>query len=146
MGTRAIFWIGDPTDLENREWLGCVAFDGYEWLDKTFVNVFTKRQFTRIINRIKQERDDFADPARGGFPFPWTDDVFLTDVTYAFFNRRVNVCWSHDRFMSIREYLKFEKKHKDDEKIPRDPSHYNVPAPTAYWDRSQPDSIIIISR
>ncbi len=136
MGTRAAFWLGNPTDLENRKWLGCVAWDGYEFLD-TWKNIKTKKGFLSAITRLKKERDDFADPKKGGFPFPWNDDVFLTDVTYAFFDGKLQACWFYKPF--------FEIGHEpDDSHIGDDPTHHNVPVSLEY-DTSQPDSIMIIT-
>lgn len=138
MGTRASFWIGDPRDLEHREWLGCVAWDGYEWCeDNDWSRISTEVEFRSAIAIVKEERDDFADPMRGGWPFPWVDDIFLTDVTYAFFNGAVWYTWFYAPFVEVGE--------EQPEDHPDDPSMRGVPSPSAEWDRSQPDSILVFS-
>ena len=140
MGTRAAFWIGDPRDLENREWLGCVAWDGYEWENDTgWAAIRTEQGFRIAVEAVKSERDDFADPANGGWPFPWTDDIFLTDYTYAFFDGAVHYTTFYAPFMKIGEGVA-------DDCDGDDKSLRNVPGPSKEWDRSQPDSIMIITR
>lgn len=137
MGTRAAFWLGDPVDLEHRKWLGCVAWDGYKWIDsKSWAKIKTEKGFLSAIANIKRTRDDFADPKNGGFPFPWTDDIFLTDVTYAFFDSKVHACWFHHPFFEVGNEQRFEED---------DPTHINVPI-NSEWDINQPDSIMIITR
>ncbi len=144
MGTRAAFWLGNPIDLENRKWLGCVAWDGYEFLD-TWKNIKTKKGFLSAITRLKKKRDDFADPKNGGFPFPWTDDVFLTDITYAFFNGKLQACWFYKPFFELGKEPEIVFNDDGDEiEIEDDPAHHNVPISFEY-DTSQPDSIMIIT-
>lgn len=134
MGTRAAFWVGDPTDLENREWLGCVAWDGYEWLDTwKGGDIKTVDLFRKAVSEIILVRKDFSYPG-GGRPFPWDDDVFLTDITYAFFDGGVKVCWFHLPFQAIQNVEELEMA---------DPTHINVPAPEKY-NPGQPDSILIV--
>ena len=138
MGTRASFWLGDPRDLEHREWLGCVAWDGYDWRDdEDWATFTTEQQFRDAVDIVEKQRDDFADPARGGWPFPWTDDIFLTDYTYAFFDGAVHYTRYYSPFTKIGE------KRADDGTD--DPTMRSVPSPSAKWDRSQPDSIMIFS-
>ena len=139
MGTRASFWIGNPMDIENREWLGCVAFDGYPggFGDK-IDNVKTEKEFREFVEG-ESIRRDFASPS-GGWPFPWADDVFLTDYTYAFFDDKLNVAVFHSGFMPLEKYGDLDDD--DWEKIDELPD--NIPAPKKY-DKTQPDSIIIVS-
>jgi|SRR3990167_3368543 len=136
MGTRASFFLGDPRDVDNRVWLGCVAWDGYEWADNgegDWIKIKSEADFLQAIKQVQETREDFANPS-GGFPFPWIDDLFLTDYTYAFMNGEVYVACFHSSLTPLREW---EGGDKDD------PSMLNVPAPKGYWDRSQPDSIMI---
>lgn len=136
MGTRAAFWLGDPRDLEHREWLGCVAWDGHEWEnDDLWALITTEAQFRDAVSVVKEARDDFADPARGGWPSPWVDDIFLTDYTSAFFDGAVRCAVFHSPFVKVAERL------PDDDVD--DPSMANAPGPSTEWDRSQPDSIIV---
>ena len=138
MGTRASFWLGDPRDLEHREWLGCVAWDGYRWEDDAkWASFTTEQEFRSAVDFVKRHNDDFADPARGGWPFPWHDNIFLTDYTYAFFDGAVHYAVFYSPFVKIGEELSGDSKD--------DPSKKNVPSPSAEWDRSQPDSIMVFS-
>ena len=136
MGTRASFWIGDPRGLEHREWLGCVAWDGYAWESGDWALITTEVRFRDAVAVVKDARDDFADPACGGWPFPWTDDIFLTDYTYAFFDGAVHYALFHSPFMRVGEEL------PDD--YSNDPSMNAVLGPSAERDRSQPDSIRVV--
>lgn len=142
MGTRAAFWVGDPADLENREWLGCVAWDGHPESFKHLARIRRRDTFKKAILAVAASRGDFASPTAGGWPFPWDDDVFLTDVTYALIDGVVQVCWFHQPFKALADYLKIEDADAEDE-TKDDPRHANVPAPKAY-DPQQPDSIIML--
>ena len=93
MGTRALFWVGDPTDLENREWLGSIAFDGYPSGVADLVSVATEDQFREYVKGL-HDRRDFAHPGQG-FPFPWDDDIFTTDLNYWFKDGTVYGKWFH---------------------------------------------------
>ena len=138
MGTRASFWIGNPEDLEHREWLGGVSWDGYpegfERLSK--IPVETEKDMRNFVRSL-QDRKDFADPAKGGWPWPWDDDIFLTDYTYAFFRGKLRITCYH---CGWRTYKQWQKKHdwSDESNLPD-----NVLAPRKY-DARQPDSIIIL--
>lgn len=141
MGTRAQFFIGNPSNLSSREWLGCVAFDGYPDGDvgEALGGAETEAEFRAAIARISTWRDDFCDPSKRGFPFPWVRDLYLTDWTYAFFDGAVQASHFHSGFYPLCRFLSDEGT-PDDETLPRD-----VPAPTATWDASGPDSIIVVS-
>ena len=145
MGTRAQFFFGNPQDLNARQWLGCVAWDGYPDGDigDAFRNVKTSKGFRAAIARIAKRRDDFCDPARHGFPFPWTGNLFLTDCTYAFFDGAVQFTWFHRGFVPLAEYLSFDDVKSDAYSEGDDTLPENVPAPTRH-DESGPDSIIHI--
>ena len=141
MGTRAAFWIGNPVNLKSREWLGCIAWDGHIENFEELASIGSEEEFQTWIEQFSKTRNDFAFP-ENGWPFPWANDVFLTDVTYAFFNGAVNVCWFHEEFMPLKEYLEFDWEFGEG---PAEcPAHKNVPAPSKY-NPEQPDSIIIIS-
>lgn len=97
MGTRAQFFIGNPSNVDNRQWLGCVAWDGYPDGDcgKALVGVSSPEEFIAAVEGLAAKRDDFTDPMRHSFPFPWRNDLYLTDFTYAFFDGRVQVTPFH---------------------------------------------------
>lgn len=145
MGTRAQFFVGNPEDVENRRWLGTTAWDGYPdgWI-APLAKVMSEEGFVNAVKDLAGSRDDFCDPAKHGFPFPWTDDLFLTDYTYAWFDGRVMMTCYHRGWVELRAYLNGDDAsrgayHNDVEQLSR-----NVPAPTSTWDRSGPDSIVIL--
>ncbi len=140
MGTRASFFIGNPCDLENRKWLGCIGWDGYPDGLPQLADVKDQEDFEKFVKCCKDERDDFADPEKGGFPFPWQDDLFLTDFTYAFFDGKLQLACFHHGFYTWEEYQADKETDDEDEE---NPELKNVAAPGEY-DRSQPDSIMII--
>jgi hypothetical protein len=146
MGTRAQFFIGHPSDLENRKYLGTVAWDGYPDGDcgKALANAQDEAGFLAGVQVLKAKRDDFADPAICSFPFPWRDDLYLTDCTYAWFDGATQFTFFHKGFVPLRDYLVYtdqqhELYHEEDDKLPS-----NVTAPVS--DKpAGPDSIMIIS-
>lgn len=152
MGTRGAFWIGHPADLENRRWLGCIAFDAFPENFRELATVKTEKEFVERIKAIAQGHDDFAHPG-AGWPFPWDDDVFLTDVTYTFIHNKrsrvlnrvlgaegvVYATWFHSPLIPLRDLLEYDGDGGSD-----DPSLYNIPAPEGY-NPAQPDSIIWVS-
>lgn len=139
MGTRAAFWKGDPRNLKDREWLGCVAFDGYPEGIEGIEKVTDEKSFLELVNQ-QSARRDFASPKRG-WPYPWSDDVFLTDFTYAFFDGKLQLSPYHHGFMTVKEYEAYCAADEPEDK-PDDHTMQNVPAPGKY-DPSQPDSIMI---
>ena len=87
MGTRADFYIGVG---ENAEWLGSVAFDGYEWAEEenNFIALSKSEDEFRInVNKMLSERDDATLP-KDGWPWPW-DDSKQTDFAYYFHDGKV---------------------------------------------------------
>ncbi|RMG96177.1 MAG: hypothetical protein D6706_10640 [Chloroflexi bacterium] len=89
MGTRADFYIGVG---KNAEWLGSVAWDGYEWdYDPTHpvMKAETEEEFREAVQQIAKDRDDWTAP-EDGWPWPW-DDSSLTDYIYAFVDGTVKV-------------------------------------------------------
>lgn len=145
MGTRAQFFIGNPQDLEGRVWLGCVAWDGYPDGDigDALKECASEAQFREAIATIAERRDDFCDPATRSFPFPWKDDLYLTDCTYAWFDGAVQFTYFHRGFVELADYLanKSTREAYDEgpEMLPG-----NVAAPTSDKPRG-PDSIMILS-
>lgn len=147
MATRATFWVGNPLDLAHREWLGAIAFDGYpERGGKVDFDECQSEEGFRAVVKAISRHDDFAHP-EGGFPFPWPNDIFLTDYTYAWFDGQVQVTCFHEGFKSWDEYWQHIDDENADEMVGEweDALPDNVPAPSPY-NPSQPDSIIIIGR
>lgn len=145
MGTRASFFVGDPSDTASRFWLGCVAFDGYPSGDcgQELVKARTQEEFIGAVSNINAVRDDFTDAAQNSFPFPWKDDLYLTDYTYAFFDGRVQVTCFHGGWRDLTGDLVAGKSNPwpDDveDELPGD-----IPAPSGEGPPG-PDSIMIIT-
>lgn len=92
MGTRADFYVGSGTAAE---WIGSVAFDGYEWAeDKTHPirTADSPQAFRTAVALLLSQREDATLPPMG-WPWPWpdsrtTDYAYMHDggkvVSYAF--------------------------------------------------------------
>lgn len=143
MGTRAQFFIGNPEDLEKREFLGCIAWDGYPDGDcgKALRHVKTAGGFRRAVSLLAKQRDDFTDPNKRSFPFPWHDDLFLTDLTYAFFDGAVRATWFHGGWRPLEYFFTTDEPYPGN--LPDELPH-NVPAPVSDKPPGA-DSIMIIT-
>lgn len=144
MGTRAQFFIGDPSDASARQWLGCVAWDGYPDGDvgKALRGAVDEGAFKARVGLLQTAREDFCDPAKHSFPFPWTDDLYLTDFTYAFFDGRVQVTCYHGGWRDLARVMNAEKDDEiwsDVDELPGD-----VPAPDGDGPKG-PDSIMFVT-
>lgn len=82
MGTRADFYIGTG---EGAEWLGSIAWDGYE-IDEADAHpvkdASTKDEYRASVAEYLSGRDDATLPD-SGWPWPW-DDSNTTDYAYSF--------------------------------------------------------------
>ena len=88
MGTRADFWIDDGKRME---WLGSVAFDGYEWQEQPGCDVMRaddEHTFRRAVVGALATRRAIM-PAEG-WPWPWPDSN-TTDYAYVLRNDLVEV-------------------------------------------------------
>jgi len=139
MGTRAAFWIGDPRDYNNREWLGCKAWDGYPENEdfEDLLKAKTVEDFRKAVGVISSLSDDFANPDKG-WPYPWDDNIFLTDYTYAFFNGQTQVTCFHRGFVPVKQLSEDGFEFPDEDNLPD-----NIQSEDKY-DSSQPDSIMIM--
>ena len=82
MGTRSDFYVGVG---KNAEWLGSVAWDGYEWGEDEncqLMKATTESEYRMAVSGIAKARDDWTAPEQG-WPWPW-DDSNTTDCAYAF--------------------------------------------------------------
>lgn len=81
MGTRADFYVRNG---DQGEWLGSIAWDGYEWEEGNFplTEAKTPEDFRAAVQDIANDRQDFTDPSEG-WPWPW-DDSLTTDYSYVF--------------------------------------------------------------
>ena len=87
MGTRADFYVGVG---KNAEWLGSVAYDGYEWDEKpdsAIMSAKTEQDFRAAVLEELNGRDDATLPEHG-WPWPWKDSN-TTGYVYAFGDGRV---------------------------------------------------------
>lgn len=89
MPTRATFWIGDPRNLDSREWLGASNYDGYPDGYPLFEVVESAEDFRFAIEESHKGRE-FVAPGNG-WPYSWQEDIFATDFTYAFFDGEIQV-------------------------------------------------------
>lgn len=106
MGTRAQFFIGNPQDVEHREWLGCIAWDGYPKGDcEMLKDATTPDQFRALVATLAASRADFTDPQKNDYPFPWHDDIFITDCTYAFFDGATQYASFHTGWTTLAKRL-----------------------------------------
>ena len=89
MGTCADFYVG--TGL-NAEWLGSVAWDGYQWQKDPSCRLMSAKDensFRAAVKEISAFRNDWTWPEHG-WPWPW-DDSLLTDKVYAFTDGKTKV-------------------------------------------------------
>lgn len=143
MGTRAQFFIGDPEDVTNREFLGCVAWDGHIEGDcgEALRGAKSPDEFRAGVQKIAASRKDFCDPATRSFPFPWTKNLYLTDSTFAFFDGEVKATAFHLGWRPLEAFFGDTDPYGDD---PKDELPNDVPAPVSTKPPG-PDSIMIIS-
>ena len=86
MGTRADFYVGKG---KNAEWIGSVAWDGYEWGERiadsnhdAITGAKSEQEYRDAVASLLAERDDGTTPDMG-WPWPW-DDSCTTDCAYCF--------------------------------------------------------------
>ena len=81
MGTRADFYVRNG---DHGEWLGSIAWDGYEWEEGNFplTEAKTPEDFRAAVQDIANDRQDFTDPSEG-WPWPWGNSL-TTDYSYVF--------------------------------------------------------------
>lgn len=86
MGTRADFYVGKG---KNAEWIGSVAWDGYEWGERIANNdpdaitgAKTENEYREAVAVLLETREDGTKPD-AGWPWPW-DDSCTTDCAYCF--------------------------------------------------------------
>ncbi|HET6610148.1 MAG TPA: hypothetical protein VFG62_26020 [Rhodopila sp.] len=146
MGTRAQFFIGDPQDIQGRVWLGTVGWDGYPDGDMApLADCSTEQRFREVLNDIVSKRRDYCDPNTNDFPFPWKDDLFLTDCTYAFRDGAVYFNYFHSRPMPMAEYLGMTEEQLEAYREGGDFLPRNVLAPLNVGAPPGPDSIMFIT-
>lgn len=103
MGTRADFYVGKGKEAE---WIGSVAWDGYEWgerIEKGDHDKITSskndKDFREAVVEKLKERNDGTTPEVG---WPWTwEDSRTTDCAYCFVDGKVEafswgVPWGQD--------------------------------------------------
>ncbi len=145
MGTRAAFFVGNPCDLENREFIGAFHWDGYPHAIFDDIGGHTdEASFREALTKHVDTRDDWS-PADSGFPYPWKDDLFLTDYVYAFFDGALRFTGGYTPWMEISERgledeeAYYEAHENEHEKLPE---FENVAAP-GEWNGSMGGTIVI---
>ena len=99
MGTRADFYIGKG---KNAEWIGSVAWDGYQWGERIESNdndeitaATTDQEYREAVTNVVEGRDD-GTTAEMGWPWPW-DNSCTTDCAYCFVDGKVEAfSWGCD--------------------------------------------------
>lgn len=91
MGTRADFYVGKG---KNAEWIGSVAWDGYEWGKRitdndgdAITNATTEQEYRGAVVSMLKNRDN-GTTVEMGWPWPW-DDSKTTDCAYCFVDGKV---------------------------------------------------------
>jgi hypothetical protein len=91
MGTRADFYVGEG---KNAEWIGSVAWDGYEWGERIesgdhdkITSAKTEDDYRKAVRAKIESRDDGTLP-EDGWPWPWEDSK-TTDCAYCFIDGKV---------------------------------------------------------
>lgn len=79
MGTRADFYVGAG---RKAEWLGSVAYDGYEWERKgsSLLTASSEATFRDVVALILSSRPYSTRP-EDGWPWPWETSA-TTDYVY----------------------------------------------------------------
>jgi hypothetical protein len=89
MGTRADFYVGTGV---NAEWIGSVAWDGYEWSedkDNLISSAASEAGFRVAVASMLEAREDGIKPIEG-WPWPW-EDSRTTDYAYCFDGQGVQI-------------------------------------------------------
>ena len=87
MGTRADFYVGTG---EKAEWLGSIAWDGYEVAEKTqhpIRKAKTEEAYRKAVTDLLRSREDGTTPEMG-WPWPWNDSG-TTDYAYSWDGKKV---------------------------------------------------------
>lgn len=85
MGTRADFYIRNENVEPKMQWLGSIAWDGYE-VDGV-ETATTEQEFREKLSAFFSKRDDVTLPEQG-WPWPWNDSR-TTDYSWIFENGKV---------------------------------------------------------
>lgn len=92
MGTRADFYVKVGKKLEQNNWVGSIAFDGYpSGVDKAVKKATSIYKFHVALEKFFKDRNDVTYP-RDGWPWPW-DDSGTTDYAYVFDSEKKKVTW-----------------------------------------------------
>jgi hypothetical protein len=111
MGTRADFYIKEGKKLEQKDWIGSIAWDGYpSGIDTAIKEARSSDDFKKAIAKLFKEREDVTLPEEG-WPWPW-DDSGTTDYAYVFNSKSSKVTWKRMEYpdMSGIKKVKFGGK------------------------------------
>ena len=110
MGTRADFYIRRKKILQQGDWIGSIAWDGYpEGMPAKLLNATTEKEFLDAVKEIEKDDDSFVDPNKDGWPWPW-DNSYLTDYVYTFNVKTGKVVYrSFDKATKFPDMKSFKK-------------------------------------
>lgn len=110
MGTRADFYIRRGRVLRQVDWIGAIAWDGYpEGVPNKILEAETEEDFLKAVQDMKKDRDDFVDPEKDGWPWPW-ENSYLTDYVYVFNTKTKKVKYkSFDKVTKFPDMSDYKK-------------------------------------
>ena len=111
MGTRADFYIRNG---DHGEWLGSIAWDGYEWENGNFplTEAETSEDFRAAVQDIAIGRQDFTDPIEG-WPWPWATS-HTTDYSYVFNEGHVDIyCFGCKKLSVDEEGVNYDENEEE---------------------------------
>lgn len=87
--SRASFWIGDPSIISERQYLGCIGFNGNpedeDLLELQIIK--TPQEFIDFVTKVLVPRKDYS-PPENGWPFSHFEN---TGYTYIFMDGKIEV-------------------------------------------------------
>lgn len=90
MGTRADFYSQSGKQLQQKDWIGSIAWDGYpRGIPAQIKKAKTEKEFIKECKKFFKNREDVSLP-KDGWPWPWNDSS-TTDYAYVFY--KGNVSW-----------------------------------------------------
>lgn len=117
MGTRADFYVGKG---ENAEWIGSVAWDGYEWHERiqndnpdNITSSKTEAEYRSAVADMLKSNENTTTPEMG-WPWPWETSK-TTDFAYLFVDGKIEVyCFGNRYIPDDGEIIKSWPKFSDE--------------------------------
>lgn len=141
MGTRAAFFIGNPTNVGDRKYIGAFHWDGFpQEVHDSLGVIESEDDFVSALSAHVKTRDDWV-PSEDGFPYPWANNLFLTDYVYAFFDGKLQFTGGYAPWCELNDAG--IKKSDEEEYEVRLPEFKDVSAPGEF--NGNFDSVLILS-